>query len=215
MPLKILIADDHSIVRFGISLKVLALKPDAQIIFAGHYQEVIDAVRMHIFDFIIIDINMPNGSFQSTMPIIKQKSKQTKILAFSTMSDQLFAMRVLKQGANGFLNKLSSEQEIEQALQSMFTKGHYLNEEFQQHLIFSSLHGQGLDQEPLEQLSDREMEIAGFLIRGTSLGEISERLNIHVSTVSTYKTRIFKKTQVKTLPELIELFRHYNSESSL
>lgn len=213
MPFNILIADDHSIVRFGMALKIRALRPDAKISNAAHYQEVIEAVRHQIFDFIIIDINMPNGSFQTTINVIKQRNKQTRVLAFSTMSDRLFALRVLKQGADGFLNKLSSESEIDQALNSLFTTGHYLSDEFKQQLIFSSLNGQEMSKEPLEQLTDREMEIAGFLVQGSNLTEIAHKLNIHISTVSTYKSRIFSKTNIKTLPDLIELFRIYGEQA--
>lgn len=211
MPLNILIADDHSIVRFGISLKIQKIKPEAKVYMASHYKEVLEAVRNHTFNFIIIDINMPNGSFQSTVNVIKQKSRNTKVLAFSTMNDRLFAVRILKQGADGFLNKLSTEREIESALHTLFETGSYLSDEFKQDLILHSLHGNGMSQEPLERLTDREMEIAGFLVKGDSLKEIALQLHIHVSTVSTYKTRIFHKTKVRTLPELIELFRLHNN----
>lgn len=209
---KILIADDHSIVRIGLSIMIKKLRPAAEIEEAESFKAVLDAIVGKTFDLIILDINMPDGNFQQTFDLIKIKQPKAKVLVFSSQDEKTYAIRYLKLGADGFLPKKSDDATVAKALEKMFNRGTYVSEEIQDTLVINSLNkNASVGQNPLTTLSDREMEIADKLITGLSLKEISNDLNLHVSTASTYKTRIFKKLEVQSIPELIDIFRFYDN----
>lgn len=207
----ILIADDHGIVRLGLSLMIKKLRPQASINEVDDYQKVLETIKKKAYDLIILDINMPNGSFQETLEIIKIKSPKTKVMVFSSQDENLYAIRYLKMGADGFLHKLAPEGVIKKALEKMLDKGSYVSEEVKDAMVFNTLNKNLPVDNPLEMLSDREIEIAEQLIKGIPLKDISNELNLHASTVSTYKTRIFKKLDIQSIPELIDVFRLYET----
>src|SRR5690606_27467975 len=208
---KILIADDHGIVRIGLSIMIKKLRPQAEIQEADNFKSVLDIVNKTKFDLIIMDINMPNGNFQQTFDIVKIKQPNVKVLVFSSQDEQTYAIRYLKLGADGFLPKISDDQTLKKALEKMFDRGSYVSEEIKDTIIINSLNKKQTTQNPLTTLSDREIEIADKLIKGETLKDISNELNLHVSTASTYKTRIFKKLDVQSIPELIDIFRFYDN----
>ena len=207
---KILIADDHGVVRLGLSLMIKKLRPSVVIDEVSNYRSLLDIISKKEFDLIVLDIKMPDGNFQETLEIIKIKYPKIKVLIFSAQDEQLFAVRYLKMGADGFLHKLATEEEISKALEKMFDKGSYISNEVKDTMVFNSLNKHVPSQNPIEVLSNREMDIAEKLIKGLSLKDISNDLNIHIASVSTYKTRLFKKLDVQTVPELIEIFRLYD-----
>jgi len=209
---KILIADDHSIVRIGLSIMIKKVRPQADIADADSFKSVLEIINKIKFDLIILDINMPNGNFQQTFDIIKIKQPDVKVLVFSSQDEKTYAIRYLKLGADGFLPKISDDVTLKKALEKMFDKGTYVSEDIKDTLISKSLNRKRpTTQNPLTTLSDREMEIADKLIKGETLKEISNELNLHVSTASTYKSRIFKKLEVQSIPELIDIFRFYDN----
>jgi len=209
---KILIADDHSIVRIGLSIMIKKVRPQADIEEADSFKSVLEIINKVKFDLIILDINMPNGNFQQTFDIIKIKQPDVKVLVFSSQDEQTYAIRYLKLGADGFLPKISDDVTLKKALEKMFDKGTYVSEDIKDTLVSKSLNRKRPTiQNPLTTLSDREMEIADKLIKGETLKEISNELNLHVSTASTYKSRIFKKLEVQSIPELIDIFRFYDN----
>jgi len=208
----ILIADDHSIVRVGLSLMIKKLRPQAVIQEAESFKNVLDIISTVKFDLIILDINMPNGTFQQTFDIIKIKQPNVKVLVFSSQDESVYAIRYLKLGADGFLDKMADEETVKKALEKMLDKGNYVSTEVQDVLVFKSLNQKKhIPQNPLLILSDREMEIAERIIKGLTLKEISNDLNLHISSVSTYKSRILKKLEVQSIPELIDIFRFYHN----
>ncbi|MHA6728377.1 response regulator [Chryseobacterium sp. A301] len=209
--LTILIADDHNIIHLGLASVINKISPEAKVRHAIDFPSVLDLVREHPFDLIIMDVNMPSGNFQSTLSHVKQIQPQVKVLAFSSADESLFAPRFIKQGADGYLNKLSSESELKIAIESMLNSGTYFSPKVKDILIQDSISAGNSYKNPLDVLTDRELEIATLLINGDSLKTIHEKLFIHVSTISTHKTRIFKKLSISKLPELIDIFRLYNS----
>jgi len=209
MEMNVLVADDHGIVRMGMSLLIKGIRPQANIMSTGDYKGVIELVKANSFDLIILDINMPNGHFQTTIEFIKRKLPQVKVLVFSSLDDQLYAIRLMQQGADGFLNKLAPEAEVEKAIYTIMETGTYLSSEVKNMLVRNTIKKENPFQNPLTLLSNREADIANLMVNGCSVKEIAEKLHIHISTVSTYKTRIYKKTKTRSLPELIELLRMY------
>ncbi len=206
---RILLADDHSIVRMGLSLLIKKLRPNALIEEVDDYRSVLAIIKKQSFDLIILDINMPNGNFQETLEIVKIKDPKVKVLVFSSQDEHVYAVRYLKMGADGFLHKLAPENVIKEALEKIMDKGSYISEEIKESMINHSLQNKIISHDPVALLSDREMEIAEKIIKGLTIKDISNELNLHVSTVSTYKNRLFLKLDVHSIPELIDVFRIY------
>lgn len=209
--LTVLVADDHNIIHLGLTSLIKKINPMANIHQAIDFPSVIKLVKQQPFDLIIMDIDMPGGNFQSTLELVKQIQPQVKVIAFSSADEALFAPRFIVQGADGFLNKLSPEPQLRSAIESMLNSGNYFSPKVKDILIQNTLNSGKYYQNPLDVLTNREIEIATLLINGDSLKKINEKLFIHVSTISTHKTRIFKKLSITSIPELIDIFRMYHS----
>ncbi len=207
---KILIADDHGVVRLGLSMIIKKLRPHALVEQVSDYKEVMQIIKETTFDIAILDLNMPNGNFQEALQAIKLRDPETKVMIFSSQDENLYAVRYLKMGADGFLHKDSGEDVINRALVKMLDKGRYMSEEVKDSLIYDKLNKQQTPNNPLELLSEREMEIASCFVEGEAPKDISNRLNIHASTVSTYKSRIFEKLKIQSIAELIKIFNFHD-----
>ena len=206
--LRVLVADDHEIVRMGLIQEIKQLKPQALLYEVEDYDSLYKQISKNRFDLAILDVKMPNGSFQEAIEYIRFKQPELKILVFSSQDEQLYAARYLKMGADGFLNKHSSKEVIERALNDMLSKGKSLSEELKDAMIFDSLTKQK-KASPVESLSNRELQVANKLCEGMTIKEMSDHLHLHTSTISTYKNRIFEKLNINSIPELIEVLRMY------
>lgn len=203
---RILIADDHGVVRLGLSLIIKKLRPDSTVVEVDDYQMVMNIIKDQTFDLAILDLNMPNGNFTEALQAIKFSNSETKVMIFSSQDESLYAVRYLKMGADGFLHKDSSEETINKALSKMLDRGSYMSKDVKDTLISNRLNKQDTLINPLDRLTNREMEVAERLVTGEPMKNISNNLNLHSSTISTYKTRIFEKLNVQSIPELIKLF---------
>src|SRR5690606_18263479 len=133
---------------------------------------------------------------------------EMKILIFSALDEDIYALRYLNAGASGYLNKGSSEDEMKQALKSMMISGKYITQNIKDRILDSYISKKPIN--PLEQLSNREVEVARLLIKGFGNLEIAEMLTIKKSTVSTFKNRIFEKLEIDNLADLIDFFNLYS-----
>ena len=206
---RIIVADDHGIVRMGLIQTIKRLLPDAIISEVEDLKSLYKAILKEELDLAIMDVNMPNGSIQEAIDYIKNHKPQLKILIFSSQDEELYAMRYLKMGAGGYLSKQSSSAVIETALTAMLSTGRYASEDVKEAMFLESLNG-ATKNSPFEALSDRELQIANKLAEGLPLKEISNQLNLHSSTISTYKNRLFEKLKIRSVPELVEILRLYN-----
>ncbi|WP_026451271.1 response regulator transcription factor [Aequorivita capsosiphonis] len=205
---RILVADDHGIVRMGLVQVIKQLRPHALLSEVEDYKSLSALISKESFELVILDVNMPNGTLQQAIDFIHIKQPKLKILVFSSQDEQLYALRYLKMGADGFLNKLSSKEKIDEALSAMLQKGRYISEEIRDSM-FSHTLNKPQSSSPLETLSNRELEVANKLVEGLPLKELSNQLNLHTSTVSTYKNRVFEKLEIHSIPELVEILRMY------
>lgn len=206
----IIVADDHGIVRMGLLQTIKRLFPDAIISEVEDFKSLYKVVLKEKLDLAIMDVNMPNGSVQEAIDYIKIHQPSLRILIFSSQDEELYAMRYLKMGAGGYLNKQSSTAVIETALTAMLSTGRYASEDLKEAMFLESLNG-ATSNSPFEVLSDRELQIANKLAEGLPLKEISNQLNLHSSTISTYKNRLFEKLKIRSIPELVEILRLYNT----
>lgn len=196
---KILIADDHYVVRAGTCLVLETAYPGLNIDFAENYDQVKEKLGDQRYDLLILDIDMPGTQYKKMVSELKGIQNDLKILIFSGY-DKDVAIQYIREGAEGYLNKQSSEEEIKNAVKTVIEKGYFYPAELIGLII------QNKRNNPVEKLSSREYEIFKLLADGNGNLEIANRLNIQMSTVSTYKKRIFQKLNVGNIAELIKVY---------
>ncbi|HEY8971461.1 MAG TPA: response regulator transcription factor [Puia sp.] len=210
---RVLIADDHTIVRSGIKLIIQDLLPSAVFDEASNGDEVIAYVKKNDYELIVLDINMPDTDAITLVVNVLAYREQSKILIYTMNPEELYAKRFIKLGVLGYLNKESRAEEIKKAITCVLKGDVYISKQIRKDLN-EDMHSKKGGDNPFEKLSDREIQTVKYLLDGYSLLEIRKILNVHSSTVGTYKTRIFEKLKIKTLHELGQLARMYQLESS-
>lgn len=205
---KILIADDHSIVRLGASMIIKECIADADIRQAETYDEVYEQLNQETFDLLLLDINMPGGNNIKVIADLLAIQPEIKILVFSSYEESIYALRYINAGACGYLNKTTAMSELKNAVESILTRGKYMSDAVKELYIekLTSSKSAFDKSNPLHKLSNREMDVAKHLIKGLGILEVSKLMELSSSTVSTYKSRVFDKLNVGNIPELIELF---------
>jgi len=210
MAYKILIADDHSVVRHGTRLIIEETFPEVKVYEAGSIKQMTQILKGDVFDLLILDINMPGGNSIHMLDLAKQKQHDLKILVFSAYDEKLYASRYLQAGASGYLHKHSSENLLQEAIVAVLETGHYVTQSLKEHIFNSLINKDDTNKNPISLLSNREIEVAELLVQGLGGVEISDKLNIQTTTVSSHKKKIFEKLHITNLPELIEKFRQYS-----
>ncbi len=210
---RVLIADDHTIVRSGIKLIIQELLPSTAIDEASNGDEVIIWVKKYDYDLIVLDINMPYTDSITLVTNLFAYREHAKILIYSMNSEDLYAKRFIKLGVLGYLNKESRAEEIKRAITCVLRGEIYISKKVRKDLS-EEMHSKKGGENPFQKLSDREIQTVKYLLHGYSLLEIKKILNVHSSTVGTYKTRIFEKLKIKTVRDLDELAKMYQVEIS-
>jgi DNA-binding NarL/FixJ family response regulator len=199
--IKVLIADDHPIVRQGLR-QILAGTTDLAV--AGEAvngQEALDQVRAGSWDVLVLDMTMPGRSGFDILKELKHDQPHLPVLVLSMHAEEQFAVRVLKAGASGYLTKENAPEELVKAIRKVVSGGKYISPGLAESLAF------GLDaasgRSPHETLSDREFQVMRLMASGKTLAEIAEALSLSAKTVSTYRTRLLEKLNLKTNAELV------------
>jgi DNA-binding NarL/FixJ family response regulator len=206
--MRIIIADDHSVVRQGVSLILREAFKDIEIVHTDTFPNALDILKNKSFDLLLLDINLPGGNSINMINEVRNIRENIKILMFSAYDEEQYALRYIHAGVQGYLNKLSSEETIIEAVKTVLDGGKYISYKVKDKIFENALNK--MPDNPLDALSNRELEIAGLLVRGEGNLEIANRLNIRMSTVSTYKSRIFEKLEINNVVSLLEKFRLYN-----
>lgn len=201
---KILIADDHLVVQQGMRAIIKDFLPQASILLAGSLDDALFILKAQELDLLILDINIPGGNSFQMIDQVRGVRPGTRILLFSAYDERVYGLRYLKTGIDGYLQKSSSEKETRNAIMKVLTEGRYISSQVQDLLLDNFPHFR-IDR--LSTLSNRELEIARLLINGERTSGIADKLELKLSTVSTYKNRIFEKLNVSNISELIEEFR--------
>ncbi|MDQ6470819.1 response regulator transcription factor [Flavobacterium sp. LHD-80] len=204
---QILIVDDHLVVRNGVSMVLEKQIENVEISNAENFFEAVALLREKPFCMVLLDINIPGGKSTEMISDIRAIQPAVKILVFSAHEEDQYALQYISAGANGYLNKLCSEEKMMFAIKSVFETSSYISPELVSKLL--EVRTAKKTRNPLETLSKRELQIAEMLINGNGNLEISNMLNIHMSTVSTYKARLFEKLKITNLVELINLFKTF------
>jgi two-component system invasion response regulator UvrY len=212
MNANIIVADDHAIVRRGVILLLREILPLATIFQATDFDQIAQTLKENKIDLLICDINMPGCDNFKIIDTIRFISPATRVLIFSAYNEELYAMRYIQAGANGYLHKDCSEDEVKQAIRAVLDNGKYLSKKIKGQLVNKALSPAVRNMEnPLAQLSNREMEVANLLGQGMGLLEVSNMLHIQISTASTYKSRLYDKLGISNIAELITLLKNYST----
>jgi len=198
--IRILIADDHPIVRRGLR-QILADEPDLTVPGeAQNGQEVLQLLHLE-WDVLVLDINMPGRSGLDVLHEVKERCPNLPVLIMSIHSEEQFGVRALKAGASGYLTKESAPEELVKAIRKVNGGGKYVSPALGEQLA-AALQS-GADRMPHDALSNRESEILCLIASGKTVTEIAEHLILSVKTVSTYRARILEKMKLHTNAELM------------
>ncbi len=199
--IKVLIADDHPIVRQGLR-QILSDIPEMEV--AGEAidgQETLDQVRTGEWNVLVLDITMPGRSGFDILKELKHEQPDLPVLVLSIHAEEQFAVRVLKAGASGYLTKENAPDELIKAIRKVVSGGKYISRDLAESLAF------GLDTDSVrpqhEALSDREFQVMQMMASGKTLAEIAETLSLSAKTISTYRARLLEKMNLKTNAEII------------
>ena len=204
----ILLIENHSIVRFATLFIIRDVLPAVTSWETDNFPDALHIASTQRLDLILLDINIPDGEGFQMIAKIRRLQPEVTIMVFSAIDEELYAMHYLKAGANGFLSKNASTQEIRTAIVAVLTNGRYVSEMVQQLLLRGNVTPEMRQSNPLAALSQREIEVMDLLLQGKWTKEIATLLNITGSSVSTYKLRIFEKLGVDTV---IELYQRVNA----
>ena len=207
--LKILIADDHSIVRRGLK-QILSEIPDMAVIDeAACGEEALGKALKNDYDVIVLDISMPGRGGLDVLKQIKIHKPKQHVLVLSMYAEEQYALRVLRAGASGYLTKESAPDELINAINKVAKGMKYVSSHLAEEIAFS------LDfdaEKPIqERLSDREFQVMCLIASGKTTGEIADELSLSIKTISTYRARVLEKMGMKSNAELT----HYAIKNKL
>jgi len=195
---KIILADDHSFIRVGLIQILRDEYPTVEITEVGDGESLINEVSKNDFDLVISDLDMPGRSGLEALIQIKLIKPNLPVLILSIYAEDLYAIRVLKAGASGYLNKNAAPYELITAIQRISLGRKYITSELAEKLLVHM----DSDKEPHELLSNREFEIFKLLAVGKTITQIAEMLSLALTTVSTHRSRIMDKLGLSNNSEL-------------
>ena len=207
--IEILLVDDHAIVREGLRRIIddtTGITISAE---ASTGQDALNLIWKEKYDLVILDISMPGKNGLQTLKEIKKHDAKLPVLMLSMHAEKQYAMRAIKAGASGYLTKESASEQLVSAIRKIFDGRKYISQGVAELLVTDIYHNE--DKELHEYLSDREFEILKLIVRGDSAKIIAENLSISDKTVSTYRSRILKKMNMKNTADII----HYAIENNI
>ncbi|HEX2830457.1 MAG TPA: response regulator transcription factor [Burkholderiales bacterium] len=199
--IRVLLADDHAIVRTGLR-EILESTSDIEVAAeAGNGTEALNAVRARDFDVAVLDLSMPGRSGIELIKLVKDERPKLRVLVLTMHSEEQYAVRALRAGASGYLTKESAADELVAAVRRIASGGAYVSPETAQRLVLdTSAPGAQL---PHARLSNREFEVFRMIVAGKSVTDIGAALNLSVKTISTHKARILEKMGFASQAELV------------
>ncbi len=207
--MKFLLVDDHSIIRTGLKMVISNFMAHSEIDEAIDGDSAFEKVKNSNYELIMLDVNLPNTDSMGLVSNVLALKPETKILMFSMNAEDNYAKRYLKLGARGYLRKDQSEYEIKKAITTVLNNKRYISPTLSLKLEEEAF-GNTTTNNPFEKLSPREFEIIQHIVRGESVGQISEKLKLHTSTIGTHKARIFEKLSCKNIIDINTLAKTYN-----
>jgi two-component system invasion response regulator UvrY len=199
--IRVLVADDHTIVREGLK-QILARSGDLVVAGeAANGNDVLRMVREQEWDVLVTDMSMPGRNGLELIKLVKTARPKLPVLVLSMYGEEQFAVRAIRAGASGYLNKESASDQLVNAIRKIAGGGVYVSAAVSEALLRNVRDGER--RLPHEQLSDRELQVLQLIVGGRSVNDIAARLNLSPKTVSTHKTRLLEKMNLSNQAELI------------
>ena len=195
---RIIIADDHSFIRLGLIQILKDEYPHIEITEVGDGESLVKEVMRHDFDLVITDLDMPGRSGLEALIQVKLIKPTIPVMVLSIYTEELYAIRVLKAGASGYMNKKAAPYELITAIQRILSGKKYITPEIAEKLLINI----NTDKKPHELLTNRELDIFKLLAMGKTVTQIASSLSSALSTVSTHRIRILEKLGLSTNSEL-------------
>jgi len=199
--MRVLIADDHAVVREGLKRVLSGLPEGVEVGEAGNAQDALALARRNQWDVALLDIAMPGGNGLDLLKQLKREQPALPVLILSMYPEEQYALRVLKAGAFGYLTKESATDQLLTAIQAVRRGQRYASPEMVGRLV-AALDVEK-DDSPQKNLSDREFEILRLVARGDGVSRIAQKLSLSVSTVGTYRARLLRKLGLRQTAELV------------
>ena len=200
--LRILIVDDHPIVRQGLKQTLADAADVGEIGEAADGQQALDLVRQGDWDAVVLDIGLPGRGGIEILKDIRHERPRLPVLILSMHPEDQYAIRALRAGAAGYLTKEAATESLVEALRKITTGGRFITADLAERLAMElAVDGAG---PPHASLSDREFEVLRLIASGLSVGDIADRMALSVKTVSTYRARILEKMRMKNNAELMQ-----------
>jgi len=199
--LRVLITDDHEYIRLGLKQILLRNFEHVVIAEARNAQEALDQIWKQDWALVVLDIDLPGRSGLEVLREVRLARLKVPVLVLSALSEDEFAVRALKAGAAGFVNKVSAPEEFVQAVKKVLAGGKYVSSSVAEKLAAELTADSSL--RPHESLSDRELQVMCLIASGRRLTQIAAGLSLSVKTISTYRARILGKMRMQTDAELI------------
>jgi DNA-binding NarL/FixJ family response regulator len=200
--MKILIADDHPIVRHGLRQILADSNEVSEVGEAASEADVLRLLRQQAWDVLVLDLAMPGRGGLETLKVVRAEWPRLPILILTMYPEDQYAVRALRAGADGYLSKESAAERLLEALRKVNGGGKYVSERVAERLAVEI--GRPKGEPPHEALSDRELQVLVLVGSGRTVGEIAEQLALSVKTVSTYRARILEKTGLRNNAELMQ-----------
>jgi DNA-binding NarL/FixJ family response regulator len=207
--IKILLADDHAVVRQGLKQMLMETYPHAIFAEASNAAEVMELVHKQRWDIAILDISMPGRNGLDVLKEIKDLYPKLPVLILSMHPEDQFAVRVIKAGAAGYMMKDTAMEELITAIKKILAGGKYIRASVAEKLAEDI--GRRKSDEPHTTLSDREYQVLCMIASGMTVSDIAEKMALSVKTISTYRARILEKMEMKSNAELT----HYAIKNNL
>ena len=198
--IRVLIIDDHAIIREGLKLMLSETHDIAAVDEAANGEQGLDKVLKNDYDVILLDITMPGRGGIDALKDIHNVKPDIPILILSMHPEEQYALRVLKAGGSGYLTKQCAPQEVIDAIRKVVSGGKYISDSLTEELVREI--GTESEKPLIRRLSDREFQVFEMIASGKTVGKIAEELSLSVKTISTYRARILEKMNMKSNAEL-------------
>jgi two-component system invasion response regulator UvrY len=200
--IKILIADDHPIIRYGLK-QLISEESDMKVTGeAENAAGVFEMIKKNNYDILILDMSFPDVNGLEVLSKLKHSKSDIAILVLSALPEEQYALRCIKAGAAGYLNKIAASSQLINAIRKIMSGGNYLSPAISDQLLADLKKGRKKVRH--EDLSQREFEIMCLIGSGKSVKEIADNLIISIPTVYTYRSRIYQKMDMKTDTEIVQ-----------
>ncbi|MET7259019.1 response regulator [Dyadobacter fermentans] len=204
---KILIADDHSLVRYGLKVALTNHFADAEIDESWDGQSMMARLKVNTYDLVLLDLNMPDTDISTILHWIRNFHPDTRVLIVSMNNEVVFGKRALQMGAHGYIEKDASPEELIKAVDVVTAGKKYMSADLADAIVNDTLNRKTSN--PFDELTPREFQVAIYIIQDYTITQISELMQLQYTSVSTFRRRIFEKLNIADRKALVQLAEAY------